>query len=939
MAEWTPGEARDDEAARRVRRRRLVLARRRRRRRIDGARPSAARPWFWSAAALTLLAALLVAVGGGAAYSVYRGFADELVEPDAIVATQRSLGTSRIFDRGGPDGLLLYEFADPLTGLSNPVRLREVSQYMIDATVATEDASFWTNAGLNLRGLARAAWENFGVGSSDFLGGSGGSSLTQQLVKNVLIPVEERTGRTMQRIRGKIKETILATELTEEYSKEQILEWYLNSIFYGNFSYGIGAASQRYFGKPPAELTLPEAAMLAGLPQAPSLYNPIDHFDRGKRRQADVLDLMVRHGYISQDEADAAKLAPLEFDSREFEIVAPHFVLYVRDEIIALCRQGQIPVPDSVDGCEGLFSNGGLRITTSLDIALQEMAEREVEAGIASFEADTGARNGALIAINPANGLIRAMVGSRDFFAEELDGQVNLATAHHSPGSSIKPLTYLAALQLDPRSWHPGAIIWDVPTRWVEFDGSVFMPTNFDARYRGPVTMRSALANSMNIPAFRVAAQLGVPYLLNTLHTLGITTMHNPVNYGPSITLGGGEVSLLDMTYAYAAISQNGIMRGQPTVRDLPSGYRSLDPVAVLEVRDARGEIVYRFAEPEQRAVARPAQSYQITDMLSDNQARSLLYGLQSNLVLDRPAAAKTGTAGDPGQNDVRIDYWTIGYTPQLTVGVWVGNADNEPMTGGSSSRTAGLIWRNVMLAAHEGVEIAQFEQPPALHRAEIYAPQIPIWNDQGELRSGCERVIEELFISHRVAPPIENGICDETAVDRRTLQAATERTPAAFVAEGRWLLPPEDDPAAENWLRKNRVAYLRPGSTSELNAPLRLDAPTDGAVVSRGALLITGRAAGEEHEGWSITATRLTEDAEPIVVAQSDAAVESGVLARWDTSTLAAGVYALRLNLVDGFLGDIAQEIHIAIPPHRQAAPTVATTVRVDDFVREDTP
>ena len=358
----------------------------------------------------------------------------------------------------------------------------------------------------------RAAWENFGTGSSDFLGGSGGSSITQQLVKNVLVPVEERSGRTAERVRGKIKETILAVELTGEFSKEQILEWYLNSIFYGNFSYGIGAASQRYFGKPPAELTLPEAALLAGLPQAPSLYNPIEHFERAKGRQADVLDLMARHGYITQDEADAAKLAPLRFDSKEFEIVAPHLVLYVRAELLALCERGQIPVPESVGSCEGLMARGGLRITTSIDMQLQDLAERELETAIAGFEQQTGAHNGSLVALDPANGEIRAMVGSRDFFAEELDGQVNLATALHSPGSSIKPLTYLSAFQLDPRRWHPATVIWDVPTRWEEFDGTVFEPTNFDERFRGPVTARSALANSMNIPAFRVASEIGVPY-------------------------------------------------------------------------------------------------------------------------------------------------------------------------------------------------------------------------------------------------------------------------------------------------------------------------------------------------------------------------------------------------------------------------------------------
>ena len=909
----------DRERSKQRRTRRRALLRGRRQRRAQAAQPSGARAWLLASVVAMGLIALVIGVAAAAAYTIYRGFADDLVEPDAIVDTQRSLGTSRIFDRDGEAGVLLFEFADPLLGLSDPVRLHEVSQFMIDATVATEDASFWNNEGINLRGLMRAAWENFGTGSSDFLGGSGGSSITQQLVKNVLVPVEERSGRTAERVRGKIKETILAVELTGEFSKEQILEWYLNSIFYGNFSYGIGAASQRYFGKPPAELTLPEAALLAGLPQAPSLYNPIEHLERAKGRQADVLDLMARHDYITQDEADAAKVAPLRFDSKEFEIVAPHFVLYVRAELLALCERGQIPVPDSVGSCEGLMARGGLRITTSIDMQLQTLAERELETAIAGFEEQTGAHNGSLVALDPASGEIRAMVGSRDFFAEELDGQVNLATALHSPGSSIKPLTYLSAFQLDPRRWHPATVIWDVPTRWEEFDGTVFEPTNFDERFRGPVTARSALANSMNIPAFRVASEIGVPYLLDTMHQLGITTMHDASNYGPSITLGGGDVSLLDMTYAYATVSRNGVMVGQPTLRELPSGYRDLDPVSVIEVRNARGEIVYSYAEPEQRAVARPAQSFLITHILSDNNARSLLYGLNSNLVLDRPAAAKTGTAGDPGLNDVRRDYWTLGYTPQLVVGVWVGNADNEPMTGGSSSQTAGLIWRNVMLAAHDGLEVLGFEEPPGLHRAEVYAPQIPLGQGDGELRGACERRVTEVFISHRVAPAIENDVCVEAEIDRRTLQAATPETPAAFSVDGYWLEEPAD-PVATAWLREQRVAYLRSGATSEADAPLRLDSPVNGTMVARGPLAIIGRAASAEFEGWTLTAQRLDSEDPSITLAGGDSPVEAGVLARWDTTELPPGLYVLELTVIDEFLGTIEYAIRIGLPPQEEA-------------------
>ena len=912
--------------------RRLSLATRlairsRRRKRVARFEPQL-RGWMIALAILVGVPLTMLGAAAGAAYLIYSDFANDLAPPDEIEETQRLLGSSRIFDRNGEAGVLLFEHARPYDGLRAPVRLHRVSQHMIDATVATEDASFWTNQGINLRGLMRAAWENFGVGSSEFLGGSGGSSITQQLVKNVLIPPEERSGRTLNRVRGKVKETILAVELADEYGKQQILEWYLNSIYYGNFSYGIGAASQRYFGKAPARLSLAESALLAGLPQAPSLYNPLENFEGAKRRQGQVLELMVRHGYISRAQAEAAWREELEFDSAEFEISAPHYVLYVGEQVERLCELERFVPPSGSGGCENLMDNGGLRITTSLDFALQERAEVELRSAIAGFEASTGGHNGALVAIDPSTGQILAMVGSRDFFDESIDGQVNLATATHSPGSALKPLTYLTAFQLDPREWHPATVLWDVPITYLEADGTEFRPVNFDGVFRGPVTVRSALANSMNVPAFRVADLLGSGALLDTLHRLGITTMHDRGAYGPAITLGGGEVSLLDLTYAYAALANLGEMKGHPTVLALPDGFRELDPVAVLEIRDAEGRLLYEWSatgEAEVRAVARAGQVYQITDILSDNSARALLYGVDSPLVLDRPAAAKTGTAGDPGQHDLRRDYWTMGYTPQLAVGVWVGNADESPMNGGSSVQTAGLIWNRFMLAAHEGVEAEAFAQPEGMHRAEVYAPAVsPISAGrlEAELRNPCAAPRLELFVSIRVAPPIDNAICYEVEVDRRTLQRATVATPEAFLENGAWLEPPTIarrgatslDPVVVDWLRRNRVAYLQPGTVDEADAPVRLDSPVDGAIIERGQLLITGRAQSDDLLNWTLTARRLGDEQEARI-GGGDSAVGGGVLARWDSSETPGGVYQLRLEVVDGYLGAIAHQIEIALP------------------------
>ena len=596
------------------------------------------------------------------------------------------------------------------------------------------------------------------------------------------------------------------------------------------------------------------------------------------------------------------------FDSAEFDISAPHYVIYVREQVERLCQLERFVPPSGTGGCENLMNNGGLRITTSLDFGLQARAEAEVRSAIGNFEASTGAHNGALVAIDPATGQILAMVGSRDFFDESIDGQVNLATASHSPGSALKPLTYLAAFQLDPRTWHPATVLWDVPTTYIEADGTEFEPINFDGVFRGPVTVRSALANSMNVPAFRVANRLGSAALLDAMHRLGITTMHDPGAYGPSITLGGGEVSLLDMTYAYATLANLGEMKGQPTLLALPDGFRELDPVAVLEVRDAEGRLLYQWSEsgePEVRAAARPAQVFQITDILADNSARALLYGTNSPLLLDRPAAAKTGTAGDPGMDDVRRDYWTMGYTPQLAVGVWIGNADESPMSGGSSVQTAGLIWNRFMLAAHAGLAAEPFSEPDGIHRSPVYAPAVTTFRGvqpDSSLQNPCTSPRQELFVSIRVAPPVDNFVCYEVDVDRRTLQRATVDTPDEYLQHGVWLEPPTVsrsgatalDPTAVEWLRRNRVAYLQPGTVDEAHAPVRFDTPGDAAILQRGETLITGRAQSSELVGWSLTARRLGSE-DIITIATGSRSVDGGVLARWDSSEISGGVYELR--------------------------------------------
>jgi membrane peptidoglycan carboxypeptidase len=650
--------------------------------------------WLLSALALLLLA--FGALGSGAAFAVYYHYAHDLARPDEELARTGSAG-SRIFDRNGK---LLYEFVDPLSGLKNPVPISEISPWLIQATISTEDASFYDNPGVNIKGLLRAAMENLTPFGPGFFKGSGGSSITQQLVKNVYIPPEERTERSLGR---KLKEVVLAVELKRRYADNQILEWYLNQVYYGNFAYGAEAAAWRYFGKPAKDLTLAEAAMLAGIPSAPGYYSPSipENRPEATRRQHEVLDLMVKHRYITQEQADEAKREEMSFEEGTFPILAPHFVFYVKDVITKMCEKGRLQLAKDTD-CSQLVYHGGLRVTTSLDLPLQQRAEGIIERVISANEASYNGHNAAAVVIEPATGEILAMVGSRNYDREDIDGQVNITTSERSPGSSIKVYTYLTAFL---QGWTPATIVNDTPIDIKSATGRPIQNWNFS--FKGPVTVRTALAESINIPAVRTILAVGVENVVDTAHKMGITSLNEPGRYGPALTLGGGEVKLLDHTYGYSVFANNGLMVGMPTVEDLPSGYRQFDPVAILKVENALGTVLYEYKGADSLQVVPAPYAYLITDILSKS-------GIQwSLLTISRPAAAKTGTS--EGFRDSLV----MGYTPDRAVGVWMGNADSTPMAEGTFSFAgAGPIWKAIMEAAHEGIEPHDFVVPEGVHFA-----------------------------------------------------------------------------------------------------------------------------------------------------------------------------------------------------------------------------
>ncbi|HZP58059.1 MAG TPA: transglycosylase domain-containing protein [Dehalococcoidia bacterium] len=652
---------------------------------------------------LALLAPLLIAVFAGvagiaaAATSYYAQIGSRYSSPEEAIAARG--GGARIFDR---NGTLLYEFLDPTVGLRYPVSLDQVSPLLQDATIAAEDASFYTNPGINVRGIGRATVENLKPGDS-FLQGSGGSSITQQLVKQIYFSPKERTERTFSR---KLREAVLAVKITQEYDKHQILEWYLNEVPYGGVLTGIEAASEGYFGIRAKDLDLAQAAFLAGLPQSPSEYDPFTHYDAAKQRQSEVLDLMVKHGYITAEQAAWARLEVLELHPKDRPFLAPHFVLYVADYIKATL------------GEDALY-HGGLDVVTTLDLTLNDRANAILEQNLEKYENSTNGHNGAVVIIDPPTGQILAMVGSRDYYRDDVDGTVNNALALNSPGSTLKPFTYATAFE---QGWSPDWPIVDTPITYTSPGEPPFAPRNPDGKSHGVIPVKVALGNSFNIPAFKTILWVGVPNMVATAKAMGITTLDRDL--GPAVTLGGVDVKLLDMVFGYATFANNGVQAGIPATHALPAGNRQLDPNPVLEITRRDGRVVLDNTQPKYAYPIKPQYAYMITDVLTNDDNRSITYGHGSNLnIPGYKVAVKTGTS-EPYENSRLIgDTWTFGYTPNIAVGVWVGNSDNTPMVNIFSTTIAGQTWHDVIVEALKGKPALDWTRPDGLETATVCVP------------------------------------------------------------------------------------------------------------------------------------------------------------------------------------------------------------------------
>ncbi len=825
-----------------------------------------------------------VCAGSYALYEYYK-IASTLPEIGDLRQRTSQFETTRILDRNGQ---LLYEILDPSAGRRNYIPIENMSPYLIAATIATEDQDFYTNPGFDLVAMFRALWENY---KTDGQGG-GASTITQQLARALLLSPEERVERSYTR---KAREIILAAEITRRYSKDEILELYLNEIYYGNLAYGAEAAAETYFGKSAKDLTLAEASFLAGLPQSPAVYDIYTNPEATLLRQQQVLVLMFaassdqncikvntspnpvcvnpQDAVQAADEMKVYAFKPLAFDSKY-----PHWVNFIREQLEAQYDAQTI-------------YRSGFTVYTTLDPTLQDKAQQLVTDQVAAL-ADNNTHNGALVAIRPATGEILAMVGSPDFGNSAIAGQINMATSPtRQPGSSIKPFTYVAAFE---KGWTPSTLIWDVPTQFPDGANPPYEPRNYDGKFHGAMTVRVALSNSFNIPAVKTLEFVGIyddpntpqkEGLIGMAQRLGITSLTRN-DYGLALTLGGGEVSLLDMTSAYSVFANGG---------------QRIPPVSILKITDYAGNLIYEYKPQPGEQVIRPEHAYLISSILSDNNARSWMFGPNSLLNLSFPVAAKTGTT-----NDIR-DNWTMGYTPDLVTGVWVGNADYTPMLNSSGLTGAAPIWSQFMEYA---VPYLTNNAPTPFNRPAGIVDKVVCKLSGAEPANECGQQYTEVFAADQ--PPLPRGrdLVRRIKIDLWTGYEASDVCKGPSEEEkvldvtDKWARDWLTSGGGRDWLDQHGLPqhpYFAPDRECQAGDPQPIFGFNfdDGQVITTPTLEIKGSAsASGEFKSWKLEFGSGADPGSWTTLAESDDQVKDGTLYSWNVSNLSNGIVTLRLTL-----------------------------------------
>lgn len=647
-------------------------------------------------------------------------------------------GTIKVWDR---NNTLLYESAGTI-GKKIPVTYEKLPKHLIDAAIASEDESFWKNPGVDFKAVARSTFIN--IRERKVV--SGASTITQQLARASIISPQQIPSRSIFR---KIREILIALRLTASYSKKDILTRYFNQMYFGNLAYGIQAASLTYFGKNVSQLSLAESSFLVGLLSSPDRRNPFTNLKEAKEKQAQVLDLMLKDGFISKEKAEDAKKEELALAKKKTDIKAPHFVHYILQEIDTL----------------GIKNDQGINVYTTLDYPTFTLSEDVARLWVDRLKNQHDLSNASLVLIKNDSGEIIDMLGGIDYFDATHAGQVNMTTALRQPGSALKPVTYATAFM---QGYTPATLIYDVKKVYKTKKGEGFTPNNYDGRYHGLVLAREALASSLNLPAVEMLNRVGIKNFLKVARDLGITTFTQEDRYDLSLTLGGGEVELLELTNVFASFARGGDYK---------------EPFAIQKITTDNGKVLYKHKDSEEIQVLGQngkQVAYLISNILSDPKARIPGFSEKNSLVLSHPAAVKTGTTTDWHDN------WTVGYTPSYTVGVWVGNNDNHAMRDITGVIGAAPIWNQFFEEFLKGKPTEQFVRPDRIKEVEVCALS-------GKLPDGiCPEKTTEIFIED-AEPKEASKLHKKIKVDKRNNLLAGENCPQTFVLEKVFIdYPPE---------------------------------------------------------------------------------------------------------------------------------------------------
>jgi 1A family penicillin-binding protein len=714
------------------------------------------------------------------------GLSRDLPDPNQLIDREVAQST-KIFDRSGE--YLLYEVhgEEKRTLIS----LESIPDHVKHATVAIEDKNFYKHGGFSVWAMFRTAITNVLYGRK-----AGGSTLTQQFVKNAILSSEKSYVR-------KIKEIILAQRIEKKFSKDEILQMYLNEIPYGSNAYGVEAASQKFFAKSVKDINLAEAALLAALPQSPSRYSPYGkNLDILLGRKDYILEVMAEQGYITDNEKEAAKNYELKFAKQETSIFAPHFVMMVRS--ILAEKYGEIEM-----------ERNGYKIYTSIDWEKQKIAEEIIKEKTENYQEKYSANNAALVSIDPKTGEVLALVGSRDYFDDSIDGQVSVPSRPRQPGSSMKPLVYAALFE---QGYKTSTKLYDVITNFSTDKNESYTPQNYNGKELGPVSIRQALAGSLNIPAVKAIYLAGINQVLNLAENMGYTTFSDRSRFGLSLVLGGGEVKMLEHVNAFSAFAREG------KINDL---------TFILKIEDKNGKIIEESKNNERRVLTTQS-ARMINDILSDNSARAFVFGEKNWLTLsDRPVAAKTGTT-----NDFK-DAWTVGYTPSIVTGVWVGNTDSSEMSrGADGSVVAAPIWNEFMKRVLTG-------------------SPVEIFNKLEEEESGKAAIDGTLEYSQKITIDKETGLIasNETPEElKEEIEVFNHHSILHYINKNDPLGPepekPENDPqyqkweeAVNEWSEKNeQKSNLEILESLELIKPenkptLKIIKPSEGELINKDIL------------------------------------------------------------------------------------------------------